>query len=192
MFRIVAYRSVIRGSCLGLMLILLIGLEVRAENRPYENLRSEMAKMVCQVPPEYRQRVAVLAPIVEPAAWKDCFAEPIAEVIIGVLNEFGFNVVEGGLFMRDKTGAGPIMNPDAVLKITAQLGARSILTGSLAVEQETVRVNYKMLRAETREIIGIVSCIVPKREFPDCFLKHDLMSPTQGVRTDIPEPRRVR
>jgi TolB-like protein len=174
------------------MLILLMALEVRAENGPYENLRSEVAKMACQSPPEDRHRVAVLAPVVDPEALKDCLAVPLAEVIIGVLHEFGFTLVEGGLSVREKVGAGPGMNPSAVSKIADKLGARSILTGSLAIEQEAVRVNYKMMRAETMEIIGVVSCIVPKREFPDCFLKHDLMSPTQGVRTDIPEPRRVR
>jgi hypothetical protein len=158
----------------------------------YEPLMSEVAKMACQIPPEDRNRVAVMEPVVDRRELQDCIGRSLAEVVIQVLWEFQFALIENEPLPGKFTGDSPRLDRDTVSEIGRRAGARSICIGTVDIDHDTIHVAYRMMRLETMEIIRVVSCILSKKEFANCFLLDDLTSPTVGAIILLPEPRRLR
>ena len=184
------HKHLLNPFCLAILLIIPTGIHSEARDVPYEGLRNEVARMACQIPPEDRYAVAVLAPVVDRDELQDCIGRPLAEAVIQVLHEFQFTLIERGLFFGEGINQDLRMKPSAA-KIAERIGAKSIFTGTVNIDHENIRVTYRMTRVETMEIIGVLSCSLSKKEFTDCFLKYDLRPPTRGIYTDIPEPRRM-
>ena len=191
MFRFDAYKHLMHSICLASLLIIPMEIHSEARDGPYEDLRNEVARMACQIPPEDRYAVVVMDPVVDREDLQDCIGRPLAEAVIHVLHEFQFILIEGGLFFGEGINRDIRMKPSAVSKIAERIGARSIVTGSVNIDHENIRVSYWMTRIETMEIIGVLSCSLSKKEFTDCFLKYDLSPPTVGTYSLLPEPRRI-
>lgn len=192
MFRFGAHKHLVSSICLAILFT--FSLESHSEGRdaPFEDLMNQVARMACQIPPEDRSAVAVLAPVVDREGLQDCIGRPVVEAVIQVLHEFQFSLMERGLYSGEGINRDVKMKPSAVSRIAKRIGARSVLAGTVATDHEDIRVTYQMTRIEPMEIIGVFSCSLSKREFTDCLLKYDLSPPTLGIYPLFPEPRRIR
>jgi len=172
--------------------ILTFWTRVDAQVFSHEHLKSEVAKMACQVPPEDRNGVAVMEPVVDRRELQDCIGRSLAEAVIQVLWEFQFTLIENEPLPSNFTGDNPRLDRYKVSEIGRTAGARSIFIGTVDIDHDTIHLACRMMRLETMEIIGVVSCILSKKEYANCFLLDDLTPPTVGAIILLPEPRRLR
>lgn len=191
MSRLGMHRHFMISFSLAVLLIIPRESYSEARDAPYETLRGEVARMACQIPPEDRYGLAVLAPVADWEELQDCIGRPLTEAVIQVLLEFQFTLIERGLFSGEGISRVPRMTPCEVSKNAERIGARSILTGSVNIDHENIHLTYRMTRIETMEIMGALSCSLSKKEFTDCFLKYDLSPPRLGIYSLLPEPRRI-
>jgi len=177
---------------LGPVILLMIPVMCNADAQSfqYESLINEVARMACQIPPKDRYAVAVMDPAVDRKELQNCIGRPLAETMVQVLWEFRFTLVKKRLFSETLNWRSRQVKKK-IMEIGRNTGARSILFGEVDIEDETVRVAYRMIKIETMEIIGNLSCTLTKKEFKDCFLVYDLTPPKLGIFTHLPQPRRI-
>jgi len=189
-------RNLIYAVFISLLSVIFVWHKARSQDFRVPELKNEIAKMVCQIQPRDRSSIAVMELRVDRKDLQDCIGKPITEAIIEVLWKFHFTLVERGPFYRKMINQeislqnSPLMDTSTIAKLGKRIGAKSILTGNIKIGHKFIHVVCRITKVETMAIMGLASCKIPKKDFQDCLLLHELDPPIVGFDDFLPKPRK--
>lgn len=161
-------------------------------------LRNEIASIADKIPPEQRYGVAVLELKVEEEELQGRLGKPITDEIVRCLcMDYNFKLLERGpLYLNSikdeiKLGFSDFMDQSTVAQIGKWAGAKSIIAGTIMLEENLIRVHFRMIRVVNPEIMGVASCELTKENFGDFVPFDTLPVPIPGGGSSFPDPIRI-
>lgn len=162
-------------------------------------LRNEIAKIADKIPSEQRSDVALLELKVEEEELQGRLGKPITDEIVRCLcMDHNFKLLERGpLYLNSikdeiKLGFSDLMDQSTVAQIGKWAGAKSIIAGTIMLEENLIRVHFRMIRVENPEIMGVASCELAKKNFGDLVPFDILPVPIpDGGNSSFPDPIRI-
>ncbi|MCK4389863.1 MAG: hypothetical protein KAV83_06470 [Desulfobacterales bacterium] len=164
----------------------------------WAGIRNEIARIVQKIPIEERSGVAVLELKVEEEELQGRLGKPVTDEIVRCLcMDHNFKLLERGpLYLNAikdeiKIGFSDLMDQNTVAQVGKWAGAKSIVAGTIILEDDLIRVHFRMIRVENAEIMGVASCELAKKDFGDFIPYKALPPPVSGCESGFPSPKRV-